>query len=278
MKTTETELKMDHFSRHKNNKNPVPLVSCLCVTHQKPELLARAVACFLSQSYPLKQLVIVYENIDPLTEAYVRKLSLTTAIKLVRADSRSVKKTLGELRNIAVQEADGEYVCQWDDDDWCHSDRISYQVEALLKSDKPASILDRWIIYNAIDHKAYYSHKRLWEGSIMCQKDIFQLKSYSAVSKGEDTAIIDYLDEHNYLASLDAPYLYIYIYHSRNTWALDHFKDIFESSEEMPNSFSRIVQRVVESNISPVRRSQYLEKTAGLFAGTYSRLIKYLSP
>lgn len=270
MKTTEIELMTEYPPKSKSDKNAVPLVSCLCVTHQKPWLLARAVTCFLHQSYPSKQLVIVYENIDLLTEEYVKELCLITNIKLIRVDSMNVKKTLGELRNISVEEADGEYICQWDDDDWYHSDRIFYQMQSLLKSDKPASILDRWLIYNAVDNKIYYSHKRLWEGSIMCRKDIFQLRRYSAVPKGEDTAIIDFLSENDYLIHLDAPYLYIYIYHSGNTWALDHFEEIFDSSNEMPKSFSRIVQHVLESNISPVRRSRYLERTAGLFANVYS--------
>lgn len=254
-------------------QNMIPLVSCLCVTHRKPELLARAVACFLSQSYPLKQLVIVYENIDPITEAYVSRLKSVHTIKLVKADSSQVKKTLGELRNIAVEAADGTYICQWDDDDWFHAERISHQLQALQQAGKPASILDRWIIYDATGQKAYYSHNRLWEGSILCRKDIFQLKRYSPVPKGEDTAIIDFLDEQDYLTVLDAPYLYIYIYHNRNTWTLDHFSEIFDSSEEMPKSFSRIVQRVVESGMSPVRRSHYLKQTTGLFAYHYSRLI-----
>jgi glycosyltransferase involved in cell wall biosynthesis len=260
---------MNHFSGNQTKDNAFSLVSCLCVTHKKPRLLTRAIACFLSQSYPFKQLVIVYENTDLETELYVKELYLTDNIKLVKADSASVKKTLGELRNMAVREADGEYVCQWDDDDWYHSDRIFYQLQALQKSGKPASILNRWLIFNEVENKVYYSHQRLWEGSIMCRKDIFKLRSYLAVSKGEDTAIIDFLNDNDYLEPLDAPYLYVYIYHSRNTWTIEHFKEIFDSSTEMPKSFSRIMRHVLGGNISAVRRSQYLERAAYLFADTY---------
>ncbi|WP_090558543.1 glycosyltransferase family A protein [Pedobacter hartonius] len=261
---------MNDFSRHKSSNHRVPLISCLCVTHQKPHLLARAIACFLSQSYPLKQLVLVYEDTDLATSLYVEELKAVADIKLIRANSANIKKTLGELRNIAVLEADGEYVCQWDDDDWYHCDRVFCQLQALQQSGKPASILERWLIFNEVENKIYYSHKRLWEGSIMCRKDIFLLRTYSAVSKGEDTAIIDFLNDHDYLSVLDAPHLYVYVYHSRNTWAIDHFEKIFEASTEMSRSFSRIIGHILNGNISPVRRSRYLERTTSLHADKYT--------
>lgn len=270
MKTIATDLMKDDLIQSQTQQSNLPLVSCLCVTHQKPGLLAKAVACFLHQSYPFKQLVIVYENIDLLTKAYVKDLRFIPEIKLVRVDSLAVKKTLGELRNIAVEEADGEYVCQWDDDDWYHSDRISRQMQSILESDKPASILNRWLVHNTVDQKFYYSHERRWEGSIVCRKDVFQLKKYSAVTKGEDTDLIDFLHENHYLVYLDAPYLYLYTYHNGNTWSIDHFKKIFEAGNEMPNSFSAVIQHILESNISPVRRSKYLEKTVRLFETVYS--------
>ena len=42
----------------------VPLISCLCVTRARVALLNRAVRCFLDQSYPHIELVILFESDD----------------------------------------------------------------------------------------------------------------------------------------------------------------------------------------------------------------------
>jgi glycosyltransferase involved in cell wall biosynthesis len=39
---------------------------------------------------------------------------------------REPGRTLGSLRNLDIEMAQGEYVCQWDDDDWYHAGRIEY--------------------------------------------------------------------------------------------------------------------------------------------------------
>ncbi len=95
-----------------------PLISCLCVTHHKSQLLKRAIACFNSQTYDSKQLVIVYEETDLLTCAYIQSHTFASNIKLVAIPGGQSKLMLGELRNRSIKEAEGEYVCQWDDDDW----------------------------------------------------------------------------------------------------------------------------------------------------------------
>jgi glycosyltransferase involved in cell wall biosynthesis len=45
------------------------------------------------------------------------------------------------LRGIAIDQADGDFICQWDDDDLYHPTRIERQVEAMLKADARASYL-----------------------------------------------------------------------------------------------------------------------------------------
>jgi len=119
-----------------------PLISCLCVTHKKPDLLIRAVHCFYTQSYSNKQLVIVYEEKDS-------------------------KITLGELRNISIKKVDGTFVYQWDDDDWYSPERLSKQMQYLQLYEKPASILSKWIVFNSCSPKAFMSNHRPWEGSIL---------------------------------------------------------------------------------------------------------------
>lgn len=211
-----------------------PLISCLCVTHDKPLMLQRVITCFRDQSYPSRQLVIVYEESDGLTADFLNSQTWEDNIKLVRVPDKPVKLSLGRLRNLSIEQADGDYVCQWDDDDWYDSDRLAIQMEYILKSQRPACILARWVVYDAVNQKAYLSNVRLWEGSILCRKDILQNKPYPEIPKGEDTEGIDYLSKNNLLTVIrDMPELYIYAYHGTNTWEQDHFTDIFAASTEL---------------------------------------------
>lgn len=229
-----------------------PLISGLCVTRGKPHMLHRAITCFEEQTYPNKQLVVVYEDDDCKTQAYLKSRSWSAEYKLLQIQVLPVKKTLGELRNLSVSSADGEYVCQWDDDDWYDSDRMSVQMEHIRESGLPACILSRWVVFDSVSQKAYISNRRLWEGSILCRKDIMQQKPYPELSIGEDTAVIDYLAQHKLLAIIeDMPELYIYIYHGGNTWQQQHFTQIFNASMLLGPEDCEQVRNVLEMDSGP---------------------------
>lgn len=221
----------------------LPFISCLCVTRNKPLMLQRVINCFRNQSYRNKQLVIVYEESDELTGGFLHGFTWEESIKLVKVPDKPVKLPLGTLRNLSLEHADGDYVCQWDDDDWYDPDRLSVQMDALLKAGRTACILSQWIVFDAVSSKAYLSNRRLWEGSILCRKDILQNRSYPEISKGEDTEVIDYLLRNNLLTVIhDMPELYIYTYHGANTWEQDHFTDIFAASTELsPQECAQVI-------------------------------------
>ena len=227
----------------KSNK---PLISCLCVTHKKPDMLQRVINCFYNQQYENKQLLIVYEDFDSLTHEFITHSKFNENVKVIMIDSSKEKIPLGELRNISIREADGEYVCQWDDDDWFDPERLSTQMEILLKENKPACVLSHWIVFNSCTNKAYLSNRRLWEGSILCRKEIILQKPYPAIPKGEDSSVIEFLYKSGDLYIIDdMPHLYVYIYHGANTWEAEHFNQIFEFSRELPESYSLDVLEVL---------------------------------
>ena len=103
-----------------------PLISCICVTYRKPALLERAIRCFESQTYPNKELVILYEDHDEPTVTYITGHTFSPGIRCICTPGNP-KKTLGELRNIANNAAKGEFLCQWDDDDWYHPSRLTFR-------------------------------------------------------------------------------------------------------------------------------------------------------
>ena len=90
-------------------KKQYPLVSCLCVTKNRIDQIARVIGCFQAQTYANKQLVIIYEDRDKHIHEFLRTIE-DLSIKRYEICSEP-KQNLGDLRNLSVQYADGEYVC-----------------------------------------------------------------------------------------------------------------------------------------------------------------------
>lgn len=223
-----------------------PLISCLCVTRNEPAMLNRAITCFINQTYNAKQLIIVYEASNLLTEQFLSGFSLNENIVPVKVDTLPVKLSLGELRNISIEKAEGEYVCQWDDDDWYHPDRLSVQMKHLLSAEKQGCILSRWLIFDFLNKTAYLSHSRLWEGSVLCKKELLKKYTYAKVSKGEDTGVIRSLYAMEQLVIMNSyPELYIYTYHGKNTWERSHFDQICQCSTKLPDSVSSSIWSIL---------------------------------
>jgi hypothetical protein len=202
------------------------LVSALCITYKKPNYLKNAIKDFLNQSYTNKELIILYDDDDDLTQNFRDKSNYDKSVKWYKMDS---KLNLGQLRNKSVEFANGEYVIQWDDDDSYHKDRIKIQLHFALKTNK-AVILDDWIILNMRNKKKYSLIRQPgWEGSILShKKHLLKYKYQENMEKGgygEDTYCIDKLLANNLIYSLsNHAYLYTYrILHGKNTCPDDHF-------------------------------------------------------
>ena len=79
----------------------LPLISCLCITHKKPEMLKRAIDCFESQTYRNKQMVIVFEDHDLLTAEFLKRCD----------DERDrILQRLSELSGIVVNLLDDAHL------------------------------------------------------------------------------------------------------------------------------------------------------------------------
>lgn len=239
------------------NDNLLPMVSCICVTHKKPAFLKRAIGCFLAQTYENKQLVVLYEDHDLATCHFVEMEHFPANVKLVKV-SGSPKRTLGTLRNMAIEASEGLYVCQWDDDDWYHKDRLVCQFDAIVKAKTAGSILTQWLVFDYGNSKAYMSNIRSWEGSIMCSKEFILKKGYDNVPRGEDTSLINYLTERKSLAFINnMAGLYIYVYHGSNTWTFNHFNEIFNHSRKL-FTHSNMIKEILDGITSVTESSEML--------------------
>jgi glycosyltransferase involved in cell wall biosynthesis len=235
-----------------------PLISCLCVTRDKPDYLERAIHYFQQQTYANRELVIVYEEDDPATTKVIHRYTTNN----IRGICMGVqpKLSLGELRNLGVGQCRGKYFCQWDDDDWFNERRLEAQWRAIQNGHKEACVMVLWFMFDKPGGRAYISHTRPWEGSILCHKSIFdETARYAPLIAGEDSELINALINKNYLYPLIDPSLYIYVYHGKNTWGSEHFEMLFRQSQPLSDATSLIVKNILEGLVPHKEASRLME-------------------
>lgn len=108
-----------------------PLVSCICMTYNRaPDhlwLVEEAIASFLRQTYPRKELVVI--NDCPAQELVCD----APGVRVINVPERY--PTLGHKHNAAVRFAKGDLIAPWDDDDISLPWRLERSVELLGAAD-----------------------------------------------------------------------------------------------------------------------------------------------
>ena len=201
-------------------------ITCMCVTCNRVPLLRRSVRCFLNQEYRDRELVVVYQSNDGATRQF---LEGECDPSILPVEVAAVPRlSLGSLRNIARQAGTGKYVATWDDDDWHSPTRLAEQMRALQETGKRACFLARLTLYHDLTKRAYVSHVRPWEGSIVAERAI--LPPYPDLERSEDTPVIQELMKQGQSVLLDRPELYVYTHHGMNTWGHDHWERMLRRS------------------------------------------------
>jgi hypothetical protein len=190
----------------------VASVSAMMVTGkcEQREWLARgAVRCFEMQTHPEKELIIVNQGGRALGSEHpdVREI-------LVPPGCRT---TLGDLRNIGLAAASGDWVMLWDDDDWHAPERMAVQVAHARKD--AVVLLQSQIRYDFTSHTAFvYRTERGIDGTLMHPRDVpFK---YPSDRRGEDSKFLRNFGHRTPIAN-DAG-LFVRLFHGANTWNVEH--------------------------------------------------------
>lgn len=220
-----------------------PTVSCLTATRGRLRLLKRSIRCYCRQTYPRRELVIVTDGEERERRAIEEYLA-----ELSRDDVRAVFLdgdgwTLGRVRNAALEAATGEIVCQWDDDDLSHPERLEVQVRRLLEEKAQACLFTEQLqLLEAERALAWVDWTgggrvegiwRLIPGSLMMHRDerFRYPESGPTASRGEDSALLARLAGAVPLAELGGcGHLIVYTYHGRNTFPRQHHREHWQRS------------------------------------------------
>jgi len=115
----------------------LPLVTCLCLTTQGRVLfLKRAIDCFIASTYPARELLIIADSADDLGDEIGPSrghlpnlvddgLGPDVGGAFIVAPR---KMNIGQKRNYGCNEAAGDLIAIWDDDDYSAPGRLSQQV------------------------------------------------------------------------------------------------------------------------------------------------------
>jgi hypothetical protein len=213
---TSGQLEID--AQRRWDGSDVPLVSCLMVTRDRPRLAARAIECFLAQSYPNRELVVIDGSESEDLQQGIEAICYPP-IKPHR--ERQAGRSMGELRDLAVDKSSGQYVCVWDDDDLYDPDRLSIQMSAITTLGADACFLSRLQLWWPARSFLAFSIRRMWEGTMICARDKMPL--YPPLRRGEDTPVAYRLWRSQRVVMLDEPRLYTYVFHGANTTGESHF-------------------------------------------------------
>lgn len=159
------------------------LVSCIMPTANRRGFVSGAIREFLSQDYPNRELVIIDDGYDAVSDL----VPPGGQVRYYRLDS---KRTIGEKRNIAANAANGEVICHWDDDDYHGKGFLSDVVGRL---DSTAADLTGYYSMYFIDEdneRAWlyrYCSQDFTIGTSMCyRKDLWERIRFKHQPIGED--------------------------------------------------------------------------------------------
>jgi glycosyltransferase involved in cell wall biosynthesis len=215
-----------------------PGVSCLMVTRDRLALARLAMRCFADQTLAQRELVVVCEGARWYRRA-LRRCAEELELEHFTLVPATAGTPLGALRNLSMDAAAGEIVCQWDDDDLFHPTRLAVQLEGMLADGAQACFLTDHLQYLERDRHAFWidwtlggrltDELQLFPGTVMMYKDgeLRYPQDGPFAHRGEDSVLVSQLFHTRRVARLPGMgHVYLYRYHGANTFDEAHHMQI----------------------------------------------------
>lgn len=212
-----------------------PLLSCLMITLDRLALAKRAIRSYAAQTYANRELVIVTDgkpSFCAALQSFVEEEQVQN-VRFVHVAQEGL--SLGTLRNISWDAAHGDIVCQWDDDDLSHPDRLTLQADYMFKRNARACFFADHLQYLEDSHMLCWvdwtkggsseGPSRMAPGTGMIYRDVQcrYPETGPKARQSEDSVLLWCLYDSVPIAEFaNHGYLYLYTYHGRNTFSREH--------------------------------------------------------
>lgn len=228
-----------------------PLISCICITQNRADMLLKSVLSFDQQNYPNKELVISYSQDDEETILIINNLLLISKIRIL-AIERSCGESIGKARNDAISKCNGDYICMWDDDDIFYFTRLADQYNLLQGNGRyfQSSIITQVTLFDSTTNKAYISIPYNWTGTLLCKKEYILKYPCKDSNQFECAPVIDFLESKKLiLRDLLHPSLYVYVYHGSNVIDYFHFQLFIRKSQPLNKKYAQSIHDYLEQKL-----------------------------
>ena len=189
-----------------------PLVSVIMPTTRRPRFLAQAVRYYQRQTFEKRELVIVANG----PEADVSMVPESGSIRIVRLEKEI---SIGQARNIGVENAAGAVIAMFDDDDWYAPEWLQACMTRIGSAPDPnMALVTMWRILVLL---TWNGQLLLSEpGTAWCQggtyafsRRLWERRPYRAVKLDEDTAF--FKDHRFWYMPVEKPELLVYLRHNQ---------------------------------------------------------------
>ena len=189
--------------------NATPTASVICPTANRPEMLLKAIKCFLDQDFYASEMLILDDGAEP------SAVPSNSRIKYIRTEGG--KHPVGTKRNRCCEAARGSIICHFDDDDWSAPTRLKEQIKRLDN----VSVTG----YNSI---AFFNTDKkwaaIWKGCYQAgagysyRKDFWAGHRFENWTGGEDCAFYESAVKAGQFDSVEGHTRLVCTRHETNTW------------------------------------------------------------
>jgi glycosyltransferase involved in cell wall biosynthesis len=186
-----------------------PLVSCIMPTKNRRRFVQRAIEMFLAQDFhPFDVELIVIEDGDDHCQDLIAAIQSPYMARYVRFEG-----TLGAKLNEGARLASGEFVINWDDDDYQHPGRISKTFDLFRMTGAKMLAMSSMVFYREGDPTGWE-----WNGNYgfdgpgsghAFEREWVLANPHPDTTVGEDNIIRDIAKEQGVLSTLSGTQLVI---------------------------------------------------------------------
>lgn len=145
------------------------LVSCVMPTCDRRNFIHAAIDCFQKQTYEHRELIVMDDGENKVKDL----IPADPKIRYIELSSRMI---LGAKRNAINEEAKGDVIIHFDDDDWSAPNRVADGLKLLAASGKPLVGYKNMLYWDVTEQKAkkYIG----WISNYIVGLSLCYLKSY----------------------------------------------------------------------------------------------------